>query len=190
MITPKLKRLENLAREMTLFGNEPVSDHHLDFSKDADYDDSGKHPFVFYDELVEWRNDLAVIGQALKLLRAAVDDEIADRLGDGGSARFGDTVYRVYPAGRWKAHDPKGLALWVSRGNEDLAQRIHAVYGGSIRVTAIRALAEAEDTISGQAVVETFLERVKEEPKLHALPLDRAPPWLQKLQEGEVRNDR
>ena len=81
-----------------------------------------------------------------------------------------------------------GLATWVARGDEDLAQRIHAVYGSQIRVTAIRALAEAEDTISGQAVVETFLKRVKDEPKLHAQPLDRAPPWLQKLQEGEVRN--
>ena len=95
MINPKLERLGHVASDIALYGNEGVDDHQLDFSKDADYDDSGKHPFVFYDELVEWRNDLALIGQALKLLRSAVDAEIAARLGDGGSARFGDRISGV-----------------------------------------------------------------------------------------------
>ena len=174
MTDAALNLVDTVASQLFLYGPEEVDPDLLDFTG-----------YNTVDALVEWRNNLAGIGQAVKLIRGAVDSEIAGRLGDGGSARFGDTVYRVYPAGKWKAHDPKGLASWVAQGNKGIAQRIHAVYGGTVRVKAIRALAQ-DDSVGVQGVVETFLEKVNEEPKLHALPRDKAPVWLQKLREGEV----
>ena len=132
------------------------------------------------EELVEVRNRCQQLSRALRAIGQHIENEMTVLIGTG-AARYGDDIYRVYGATRYTGTD--ALAKWIAGGDEAVAKRIAAVYS-TVRVTGVRAVAEDEG-LDPTAAVDTFLRVDKEPVKLHAMPVHRAPKWLQRLTDGD-----
>lgn len=140
-------------------------------------------------ELAEVYNRLGEIGQVVSALKRIVAEDLAVKL-DGRSLRYGETIFRNAAKGSAQIRDDQLWWLDVVDGlkatsrPEDL---LAALYPASnVRVTALPKLA----AVLGVGHDELKSKHVTYAPAtspLMTMPLSRAPVWLQKLEDGEIR---
>ena len=129
-----------------------------------------------------------LIGRVEAVARAArelADDlraGLARRL-DGAALRFGDTVLVASPTRTDRLVDPDALIDWLGA---DWATVIPVTASTRVRRRALESVAEKRGVDPG-AVWDTFVETEWGEPRLQAIPVDRAPKWAQALAHGERR---
>jgi len=115
--------------------------------------------------------------QAAKTVEAMAKQRVAELLGEGGAARLGETIFR-YQVGRSEhCFDPDGAAAYLTTKIRD----------GELSVDKIVNPQYAKRSALSQAERDTFYEWVDDDaPSLKAVPVDRAPKFLQTLNDGEV----
>lgn len=134
-------------------------------------------------ELDAFLVQLGVMKRAVGRLAGQVETQVAFLLGEGGSARVGDTVYRYRPNLTTKITDPRLLVDWLAA---DWSHVVPVTPSTTLRKGGVDAVCEQRGIDPG-AFWETFTETTKGDPKVDRIPIDKAPQFLQKLDDGEVR---
>ena len=115
--------------------------------------------------------------QAARAVSAAAGVQLAQLIGDGGAACYGDTIARYSVSVTEKCFDPEGFAAAVTRmgveGHLDVGKLFPP---GAARKTAMPA--GMRDSF--------FAKEYGDTPTLKLIPRDRAPKFLQGLADGEV----
>lgn len=111
------------------------------------------------------------------IVKRAVDQRMAGDLGPDNSYVLDGTVYRVRPSSRFRCREEALLVEFL--GNDwPLAFNLREP-----KIGALKAIAESRG-LSAQAVVDTFGEYVEGPGVLTAMPIDKAPKFLQRLSNG------
>lgn len=114
---------------------------------------------------------------AAKAVLGAARQRVAEILGEGGAVRVGNTVVRFKRTSTERCIDPEGAAAFI--GGEIAAGRVQL--GDVVNPTYVKR------TWMDQAVRDTFYERVEaENPTVTSTPIDRAPRFLQDLEDGQA----
>ncbi len=112
------------------------------------------------------------IRKAAAAVEAATAIQLAERLGDGGAVRYGNTVYR-YARG-WKETVNDTGAFWAMLTKFDV--RMSDLFNPN----TVRK-AQLPEAIRDTA----FTKTRDEEPSLKAVPVDRIPAFLEDLEDGD-----
>jgi len=128
------------------------------------------------DEAIDLHRTATRLRKALTAIETALGVQLADRLGDGGAVRYGDTIYR-YARG-WKETVVDEKAFW---------QMVRTFDGkGDLRIEDLFNPNQVRKTPLPAAIRDTaFARRRDDEPSLKAVPVDRAPGFLQALEDGD-----
>lgn len=143
--------------------------------------------------LAEWRNRLVLIAQVATELRRQLDVQMVATL-NGAALRYGDSIIRAAgPKGRAKVKHP---AEWWEVVVEGLkatprpAALLNALYpASSVRLSALPMLAAAIGD-EPDKLREEYIDYDLPTSVLSVMPIDRAPKYLQKLEEGRTTFDR
>lgn len=133
-------------------------------------------------ELWDLIGRVEAVARAARALADEMRDTLAARL-DGAALRFGDTILVASPTRTDRLVDPDALIDWLG---EDWATVIPVTASTRVRRRALEAVA-GKRGVDPEAVWDTFVETEWSEPKLQAMPVDRAPKWAQALSHGERR---
>lgn len=143
-------------------------------------------------ELAEARSRLSQLAKVARELTRVIDQELAAQLGTR-ALRYGNSIIRTAGRGRAKVTNSEEWSLLIANALGDLnvtdrAALINALYGSATpRLTAIPLLASAFNGASPQAIKDTFFTYDLPSSPLSVMPLDRAPKFLQGLEEGEIK---
>lgn len=144
-------------------------------------------------DLAEARSRLLRYAQVARSLVKVIEAELAEKL-EGQALRYGNDILR--PAGgkgTANLQDPERWWQMVSQAMgdldaEDRAALLHALYGASTpRLTALPLLASAYNGASVDAIRGSFIYHSPPTSPLSVMPVDRAPKFLQSLEDGEIR---
>jgi hypothetical protein len=146
-----------------------------------------------WQEMIAAREHLASIARAATELRRSVDRQLAEELGTGGAARWGESIYRPTPRRTLRAIDEPGwwaflvgaLGVVPSRRDRAIGLLSRLYRAADVRLTPLRELAETTGTEEG-AIRDSFFAWEVGPLEVSAIPIDRAPKYLQKLAEGEA----
>lgn len=122
------------------------------------------------------------VARAARELAEDLRAGLARRL-DGAALRFGDTILVASPQRTDRLVDPDALIDWLG---DDWATVIPVTASTRVRRRALEAVAEKRG-VDPEVVWDTFVETEWSEPRLQAMPVDRAPAWARKLGHGERR---
>jgi hypothetical protein len=144
--------------------------------------------------LAEARSRLAQIGQIARELVKLVDQELAGSL-EHSALRYGNDVYRPSNGrGSAKVTDPESWWGFVSEtlgmlNDPDRAALLNALYpASSLRLTALAKLAAATvDDLDPGVIRDTFIAYDPPTSLLSVMPIQKAPKFLQDLEDGEIR---
>lgn len=143
-------------------------------------------------QLAEARNRLIEIARVAGDLRKMVDIQLAPHL-EGGAMRYGNDLLRPAGKGRAKVIDKY---LWWNMVTEavlhadDPAGLLSALYpADSLRLTALQKMAEVLE-ISEQSIRDTMIDYDEPTALISVMPMHLAPKWAQKLDEGQLSNQR
>jgi hypothetical protein len=145
-------------------------------------------------QLAEARSRLQQISQVATELRKIVDAELAVYL-QGGAMRYGDQIIRPSTNGRPTVVDPEGWWSMVAdavvgRSIPAAAALLAALYpANAVRLTGLSRLAD-EYNYDLAALRSTFIEYDPPTSSLSVMPISKAPKWAQKLEEGQLSNQR
>lgn len=127
-----------------------------------------------------------IISSAIAV-RGVLRGRIAEKIGEGGAVRFGDSLIRYS-----SSIDRKPLPALSEFLKTRAAETVLAVLPTSnFRVSALRKIAEEhgydEETLNG-----TFYLEVRKPPTVTSMPVDheRAPKYASDMKDGEVREGR
>jgi len=168
-------QIVDATKELARYGGADLT---IEEIAQAEAEDLGVLDLIAYERAAD-----QVVGAAT-VVRAAVRRALADRLGDG-AARWGDYIYRNGSRTDWRVLDAEALADWLGPD----WRKVVRVSGDNLRRTSLRLLAERRG-INPQSVVETFIEVTYTDRALQVLPIEKAPKFLQEMEEGEVRAPR
>jgi hypothetical protein len=115
--------------------------------------------------------------QAATAVEHAAGQRLAELLGEGGAARYGDNIVRYHRGWRERCIDPAGfwdgVALLASAGE----LRARDLFNPNV----------AKKSAMPKALRDTFFDRVQNpDPVLTISAADRAPKFLQALDDGDV----
>lgn len=141
-------------------------------------------------ELAEARSRLQQIGQVANELRKLIDVELAGAL-QGSALNYGGQIIRS-ANGRGSAKVIEGIGWWdaivegLKRSPNPVGLLASLYPASSVRLTALPKLAEAlsRDTDGLRLEFITYDEPTS---PLSVMPLDKAPKYLQDLEEGQIR---
>lgn len=122
------------------------------------------------------------VARAARELADEMKNALAARL-DGAALRFGYTILVASPQRTDRLVDPDALIDWLG---DDWATVIPVTASTRVRRRALEAVAEKRG-VDPETVWDTFVETEWSEPRLQAMPVDRAPKWAQALSHGERR---
>ena len=126
------------------------------------------------DDMVMELNALQEAQRQIAEWESHLKDAIAKALGEKGAIRYGDYVYRFAHTSTEKCIDPDGFIEWME--SDDGAQYRRKLFNPTY----------ARKSVLPQAVRDTFFAKEYSELRtLQAVPIDKAPKYLQKLEEGE-----
>ncbi len=112
------------------------------------------------------------LSKAAQQVEKATATQLADALGEGGAVRYGDTFYRYVRGWTEKVNDPE--LFWQMVKTLD------------VRVSDLFNPNTAKKGSMPQPLRDTAFTRKRDEhPKLAAVPADRAPAFLQELEDGD-----
>ena len=124
------------------------------------------------DDAITLHRTAVRLRKALQAIESALGVQLADRLGDGGAVRYGDTIYR-YGRG-WKESVTNPDAFWSMV--DQLGVRVSDLFNpNDVRKKPL------PDAIRDTA----FTKTRDDDPKLQAVPRDRAPHFLDHLEDGD-----
>lgn len=119
----------------------------------------------------------AEVARALKQQAAAMFEA------RGGSAyRRGGFIYRYQPKRTLRVSDPRRLVEYLG---DDLAHVVR-IDGSNVRKTGLAAVAEARGS-DPRVLFDTFLFYEEGPPSLQSMPVEKAPKFLQDMEDGELR---
>lgn len=145
-------------------------------------------------QLAEARSRLQQISQVATDLRKLVDAELATHL-QGGAMRYGDQIFRPNGRGAAKVNDAEdwwNLIAGASRllPLDEVGSLLGSLYpANAVRLTALPQLAELMG-YSNEGLRSTFIEYESPSSPLSVMPISKAPKWAQKLEEGQLSNQR
>lgn len=147
-----------------------------------------------------WADRVALSGliQAARAYQAAVDHELAQRIGEGGSLRMDDSLIRYKPSGAWKVLDPDSFFDYLA---EDIRECFRA---DDFRVSSVRACIQRrlENEMAGadpedikkrtKVVLDSLIDYDEGDPRVEVMPATspKAPKYAAKMQHGEHRPGR
>ena len=115
--------------------------------------------------------------QAAAAVEHAAGQRLAELIGEGGAARYGDNIVRYHRGWRERCIDPDGFWDGVTL----LAS------GGQVRVRDLFNPNDVKKTPMPEALRDTFFDRTRnDDPTLQLTPLAKAPKFLQGLTEGQI----
>lgn len=144
------------------------------------------------DRLVDLLEATADIRRAAARVTAAVETELADRLGEGGQMRVGENLYRYRRKTYDRVQNIGELVRWLA---DDWHLVVPVTESARLRKGGLDHLAELRppvDPETGEVLDprERFLRTEEGEPALETIPIDKAPKYAAALPEGEVRQKR
>ena len=122
-----------------------------------------------------WRQAKTQETAAKQIARAAAE-RLSDLLGEGGAAGYGDSIVRYKMRRVERCHDPEGFTDYLTH-----LVKTDDVYLGDVLNPNL-----AKKSWMVQSVRDTFFEWRDDKPGLTIVPKDKAPKWLQGLEDGEV----
>ncbi len=128
------------------------------------------------DDAITLHRTAVRLRKALQAIESALGVQLAERLGDGGAVRYGDTIYR-YGRG-WKESVTNPDAFWSMVRTFDGA--------GDLRIEDLFNPNTVRKGPLPDAIRDTaFTQTRDDDPKLIAVPRDRAPHFLDHLEDGD-----
>ena len=132
-------------------------------------------------ESVELHRTAVRLRRALDAIESALGVQLAALLGDGGAVRYGDTFYRYHRGWKETVNDEK--AFWAMVRTFDGK--------GDLRIEDLFNPNAVKRTPLPEAIRDTaFTRKRDDEPKLVSVPYDRAPAFLQELEDGDYTEGR
>jgi len=147
-----------------------------DFPTLADLDD------MTLEDLDGLLGQLLVLRQTVDRLKGQTESAVARLLGNGGAARVGDVVYRYRPKNSQRVVDPDGLIGWLG---DDWHHVVPVTRSTTLRRGGLKAVCEQRG-VDVATVEDTFLEWETGDPTVERIPVDKAPKFLQALNDGET----
>ena len=124
------------------------------------------------DEAITLHRTAVRLRKALQAIESALGVQLAERLGDGGAVRYGDTIYRYGRGWKETVNNPK--AFW---------SMVHTL---DVRVEDLFNPNDVRKTPLPDAIRDTAFTKTRDDdPKLLAVPRDRAPHFLDHLEDGD-----
>ena len=115
--------------------------------------------------------------QAAAAVEAAAGQRLAELLGEGGAARYGDQIVRYQRGWKERCIDPDGFWQGVALLESADELRVRDLFNPNTSKKAGMP----------EALRDTFFDRVQDDdPKLSVTAADRAPKFLQALEDGDV----
>lgn len=153
-----------------------------------DYLDSGLFDDMSLDELTAVEATLGSLRAAIDLVRRVVKQEIEFRLVDeqANAFRRGDLIYMMAPKKDWKARDDEAVDSLLNWAGDEWRELYTVSPSTRVKKTGLRALAEKKG-MDLQTLLDTFIHEDVGDMELQIIPIDRAPSWLQTLEEGATR---
>lgn len=144
-------------------------------------------------QLAEARSRLQEISRVANELRKLVDQELAGAL-QGSALNYGGQIMRPNNArGSAKVIDSEAWWAFVDycmqqvEETYDRAKILNSLYpASSLRLTALPKLAEVAD-MAVEQLKDTFITYDPPTSPLSVMPKDKAPKYLQDLEEGQIR---
>lgn len=134
---------------------------------------------------------LAIYSSAIRLLQHQARARFADYLGTRGFARFGDRVYRAAPRTTERVKDDRRNELYhfiIDRGQVHQILPLYAARKGALRKLA-ENWADAETGELGWRAFRDYFYDIEEgEVDVSEMPVDKAPQFIQKLDDGTVES--
>ena len=124
------------------------------------------------DDAITLHRTAVRLRKALQAIESALGVQLAERLGDGGAVRYGDTIYRYGRGWKESVNDPDAFWSMV----DQLGVRVSDLFNPNTVRKAALPLA-IRDT--------AFTKTRDDDPKLSAVPRDRAPHFLDHLEDGD-----
>ena len=109
--------------------------------------------------------------------------ELARTLRDNEAVRLGETVYKTSAQRNTKIVDVLGFAEWLGEDWHNVVPFSPST-GNSLKVKGLAAVCERRG-VDMRTVQETFTETEWGEPRLVAIPVSKAPQYMQRLGHGE-----
>ena len=164
-ITHELKDALDVA-SLVRFEDDKLTPADLDWNLIDDVDEA----------LDVWRHAKMQEAAAKQITRVA-GQRLAELLGVGGAAGYGDSVIRYKLGWDERCTDPDGFVDYVTM----------LVKADDVDLGDVFNPNNAKKSWMGLSVRDTFFEKIDNDaPSLTVTPLDRAPKWLQHLNEGEI----
>ena len=127
-------------------------------------------------DAVELHRTAVRLRHALDAIESALGVQLAALLGDGGAVRYGDTFFRYHRGWKETVNDPG--AFW------EMVRTFDAK--GDLRIEDLFNPDYVKKTPLPAAIRDTaFTKRRDDDPRLTAVPYDRAPKFLQALEDGD-----
>ncbi len=127
---------------------------------------------VEVDEAITLHRTAVRLRKALQQIESALGSQLASVLGDGGAVRYGETIYRYGRGWKESVNDPEAFWSMV----RTLEVRVEDLFNpNTVRKGAL------PDAIRDTA----FTKTRDDDPKLIATPRDRAPHFLDHLEDGD-----
>ena len=124
------------------------------------------------DDAITLHRTAVRLRKALQAIESALGVQLAEQLGDGGAVRYGETIYRYGRGWKESVNDPK--AFWSMVRTLDV--RVEDLFNPN--TARRRALPDAiRDT--------AFTKTRDDDPKLVGVSRDRAPHFLDHLEDGD-----
>jgi hypothetical protein len=115
--------------------------------------------------------------QAAQAVEHAAGQRLAELLGEGGAARYGDNIVRYHRGWRERCIDPAGFWDGVALLESADELRVRDLFNPNT----------SKKTAMPEALRDTFFDRVRlDDPALTVTAADRAPKFLQALDDGDV----
>ena len=142
--------------------------------------------------LAEARMQLVEMGQIVTELRKLVDEALAVYL-PGGALRYGNQIIRLAGRGRARVVDKEqwwDMVAFAVGKTDNPAALLSTLYAAdSVRLTGLPQLAAVLD-LELETIRDTMIDYDPPTALLSVMPVDRAPKWAQRLQEGQLSNRR
>ena len=157
---------------------ERIADHQL-YGEDAVPDGE-------MDELsrIDTAEALSIVEAYLRAgrqLQGWLKTQLSEQIGEKRNMRYGMDILRVRPKRTVKVEDPVGLANWLGAD----VSKVFRLDGSNLRKTGLRQVCEERDA-DGDVIADTFLSVVEGETELVRVPINKAPLFLQDLDDGSV----
>lgn len=134
-------------------------------------------------ELDELWSQLETLSAAVTKLRRGVEARMGEKIGDGRNYKSGPWVYRAGVKRTMKVAEPTALADWLG---DDWRHVVPLTASTQVRKGGLEAVAKKRGIDDMDALYDTFFEWQEQGFGVRRVPADKAPKFLQHLEDGDV----